>query len=186
MTDSNDPDRDQKPGTAPPAADAPKETRSSGRVAFDSRGNPVWEWQLETGVYSRDVSTQKLKKLDLGDLSIAESAIQKQPAGLKEAFAGKNQPGDKSTNAVKPARPAQPGGGFNPYDNSTRPSQSSDPYDNARALSKKVGEAAPKKSAAPAARKPAPAPPPRKASMLNRLDQWLQDRRRSKDADDDE
>ena len=35
-----------------------QEEKRSGRVGYDERGNSVWEWQLETGVYSRDVSTQ--------------------------------------------------------------------------------------------------------------------------------
>ena len=179
MTDSDDADRDSKP------ADAPKETRSSGRVAFDSRGNPIWEWQLETGVYSRDVSTQKLKKLDLGDLSIAESAIQQQPAGLKEALAGDKDKSAPARQADKMAKAAAPGGGFNPYDSSTRPSATADPYDNARALAKKVADAAPlAKPAAPvAARRPAP-PPPKKESMLSRLDQWFKGKRRGKEEDD--
>jgi hypothetical protein len=178
MTDSNDADRDKKPD------EAPKETKSSGRVAFDSRGNPIWEWQLETGVYSRDVSTQRLKKLDLGDLSIAESAIQKQPAGLKEAFAadGKSAPAGKQD---KTSRAPVPGGGFNPYDNSTRPGPNANPYDNARALAKKVAEVqkTPVKPAAPAVRRPAP-PPPKKESVLSRLDQWFKDKRRGKDDDE--
>jgi len=76
--------------TGEPAKGAPA-GKSSGRIAYDDRGNSVWEWQLETGVYSRDISTQKLKKLDLNDLSIADTAIQRQPSG----------------------------GGFNPYDNSS-------------------------------------------------------------------
>ena len=73
--------------------------RSSGRAAYDERGNSVWEWQLETGVYSRDISTQRLKKLDLNDLSIAETATHRRPPGLDDPQ-------------------AKPGGGFNPYDNS--------------------------------------------------------------------
>ena len=64
--------KDRKPsGPTPPPAD---DSKRSGRAGVDERGNSVWEWQLETGVYSRDISTQKLKKLDLGDLSIAETA----------------------------------------------------------------------------------------------------------------
>jgi hypothetical protein len=70
----NDPkDKDPKSSAEDPAP-ASREKRS-GRASFDERGNAVWEWQLETGVYSRDVSTQKLKKLELDDLSIAETAI---------------------------------------------------------------------------------------------------------------
>src|SRR5690606_32219930 len=78
--------------------------KRSGRVAFDERGNSVWEWQLETGVYSRDISTQRLKKLDLNDLSIAETATHPRPPGLPEPRGSKPRP---------------PDGGFNPYDNST-------------------------------------------------------------------
>jgi hypothetical protein len=66
-------------GQETPPANAEKR---SGRVGYDERGNSVWEWQLETGVYSRDVSTQTLKKLELGDLSIAETAVTKRPPGL--------------------------------------------------------------------------------------------------------
>lgn len=116
--DPKDPQRD-KPD-APSQSDEPQEGKRSGRVSFDSRGNSVWEWQLETGVYSRDVSTQKLKKLDLGELSIAETAIQPGPLSLEE-----------------PA-PA-PGGGFNPYNSGPRSTQEgSNPYDNARTLSNKL------------------------------------------------
>jgi len=84
------------------ANDAPKEPApsNSGRVTFDSRGNSVWEWKAEeTGKYSRDVSTQRLKKLEATDLSIEETAKVKQPEGLSLA--------DER----------MPGGGFNPYDN---------------------------------------------------------------------
>lgn len=110
------------------------DAKRSGRVTFDSRGNSVWEWQLETGVYSRDVNTQKLKKLDLGELSIAETAIQKKPPGLD-----KDEP--------------RAGGGFNPYDNA--PSRSKpdgyNPYD--RALAKRSAEQVPpEKSEPPKAR----------------------------------
>src|SRR5262245_34196253 len=58
------------------------DSKRSGRAGVDERGNSIWEWQLETGVYSRDISTQKLRKLDLGDLSIAETASHQRPAGL--------------------------------------------------------------------------------------------------------
>lgn len=94
--------------------------KRSGRVTFDERGNSVWEWQLETGVYSKDVSTQKLKKLELDELSIAETAVIKRPAGL----AG----GDKKV----------PGTGFNPYDSTPRVGGGTSPYDTARALGDKV------------------------------------------------
>lgn len=90
----------------PPSADS----KRSGRIAYDERGNSVWEWQLETGVYSRDITTQRLKKLDLNDLSIAETATHPRPPGLTDP------PVDPQ--GRKP-RERLPGGGFNPYDNST-------------------------------------------------------------------
>ena len=174
MSESKDSDRDDLAGksSAPAAEGAPKEAKSSGRVAFDARGNPIWEWQLETGVYSRDVSTQKLQKLNLGDLSIAETAIQKRPAGLAEL--------------AKAKTPPMPGGGSNPYDTSTRPDPSGNPYDNARALVNKIKEVEglPSKPVAPVVRKPAPPPPP-KESVLRRLDQWFKDKRRPKDDSED-
>ena len=178
MTDSKDTEdrKHDAAGKPPSPAAAPKEARSSGRVAFDARGNPIWEWQLETGVYSRDVSTQKLKKLDLGDLSIAESAIQKRPPGLSESTAT--------------GKATLPGGGFNPYDTSTRPDPAGNPYDNARSLAGRINEAETRrapKPVAPVIRKPA-APvrksPPKKKSMLGRLDQWFKDKRRAKDDGD--
>lgn len=94
--------------------------KRSGRATFDERGNSVWEWQLETGVYSKDVSTQRLKKLELDDLSIAETAVNKRPTGIVGT--------DK-----KPQ-----GSGFNPYDNTPRVGGGTSPYDTARALGDKL------------------------------------------------
>ena len=110
----NDPkDKDPKADSGRYAT--PGEKRS-GRVGFDDRGNSVWEWQLETGVYSRDVNTQRLKKLDLDELSIADTAINKNPAGLT--------PEAKSTE-------------FNPYNSSPQVGGGSSPYDTARAMGDK-------------------------------------------------
>jgi hypothetical protein len=150
MSDSKD-----KPPPAPPPDD-----KRSGRAAVDDRGNTVWEWQLETGVYSRDISTQKLKKLDLGDLSIAETASHQRPAGLG--------PKDK---------PKAPGGGFNPYDSGGGGDRGgSNPYDNARNTSK-------------SSQQPTNAAPARKPMDLKRLEEWMQIRKRleqqKKDGDED-
>src|SRR5262249_35234358 len=119
MSDPKDRDPRDKPPQAPDPA--PADAKRSGRAGVDDRGNTVWEWQRETGVYSRDISTQKLKKLDLGDLSIAETASHQRPEGL---------PGEK---AAPP--PKKPGGGFNPYDSG---GGGGNPYDNARNMGKKV------------------------------------------------
>lgn len=149
MSVSKDPPRDQPPDKP---ADAP-DTKRSGRAGVDDRGNTVWEWQLETGVYSRDISTQKLKKLDLGDLSIAETASHQRPAGL-----GNDKPA---------AQKKLPGGGFNPYDSSSSGGESGgNPYDNARNVGKKVQPSTP---SAPTARKP---------MDLKRLEEWMQIKKR--------
>ncbi len=117
MSDPDDTKRDQ-PETPVAGGDAPAGSKRSGRVGFDARGNSVWEWQLETGVYSRAVSTQKLKKLNLGELSIAETAIQPGPLALAD-----------DTSA--------PGGGFNPYNSAPAKQHGFNPYDNARTTSDK-------------------------------------------------
>ncbi|MGH8188727.1 MAG: hypothetical protein ACREUC_19370 [Steroidobacteraceae bacterium] len=151
-------DRKDKDDAESPPPDAKK---SSGRVAFDERGNSVWEWQLETGVYSRDVNTQKLKKLELDELSIAETAQHRKPTGLGA-----------------PEKRSMPGGGFNPYDNSSQREAGGNPYDNASNRTR--------------ARQPPPSPPPRPPRSpedLRKIEEWLKLKKRldeNKARDDDE
>jgi hypothetical protein len=156
MSVSKDQPRDQPPDKP---AEAPDNKRS-GRAAVDDRGNTVWEWQLETGVYSRDITTQRLKKLDLGDLSIAETAQHQRPSGLSE----------------KDVEPKKPVGGFNPYD-SAGASTGGNPYDNARNTQRRTQQ-----SSSPGA------PPARKPMDLKRLEEWMEIRKRleQQKKDDDE
>lgn len=59
---------------APEDLDPPAQGRDrSGRVQFDDRGNAVWEWSVSTGAFGREVSTERLKKLESG-LSLADDA----------------------------------------------------------------------------------------------------------------
>lgn len=46
---------------------------SSGRAAWDERGNSIWEWQTAPGVYSRDISSQQLQALQAAELAILEA-----------------------------------------------------------------------------------------------------------------
>jgi hypothetical protein len=158
MTEPKDPKSPSRPsqptavGTGSQGSD-----KRSGRVSHDSRGNPVWEWQLETGVYSRDVSTQRLKKLDFGDLSIAETAKHKKPEGLDPA-----------------EKPRMPGGGFNPYDNSSSRDAKvgSNPYDNAKVLGNKV--------------RPAQvAAVPKSPAELRKLEEWMRAKKRAEENKDE-
>jgi hypothetical protein len=64
-------------GTAKPApgASAPSPpAKQTGRVQFDERGNAVWEWSVATGAFGREVSTERLQKLENPGLSLAEDA----------------------------------------------------------------------------------------------------------------
>jgi hypothetical protein len=162
--DPNAPPRSDQPKTEPTAVGEKGGDKRSGRVAYDSRGNPTWEWQLETGVYTRDVSTQRLRKLDLGDLSLAETA--KHP----------RLDADKATGKPAP----MPGGGFNPYDNSSSVGDGgANPYDNARSLGAKL-----RPSSGPTT---APsAPTQRKPVDLKKLEEWMKAKKRAEENKDDE
>ena len=67
---------------APALADKPEpelempatEGNKSGRVKFDARGNAIWEWSVATDSFGRDVSTERLKRLENNTLSLAEDA----------------------------------------------------------------------------------------------------------------
>jgi hypothetical protein len=60
-----------KPSAADGPADAKKQT---GRVQFDERGNAIWEWAIATGAFGREVSTERLQKLENPGLSLADDA----------------------------------------------------------------------------------------------------------------
>ena len=53
---------------------APKADNTTGRVKFDERGNAMWEWSIATGAFGREVSTERLQKLEHPALSIADDA----------------------------------------------------------------------------------------------------------------
>jgi len=161
MSEPKDPKAPQR-SDQPTAVGTQGGDKRSGRVSHDSRGNPVWEWQLETGVYTRDVNTQKLRKLDLGDLSLAETASHKKLP-------------DDGAQDPRAAGKKMPGGGFNPYDNApTRESGGFNPYDNAHTLGNKMRGP------------PATPPPARKPTDLKKLEEWMKLKKRvEQDKDED-
>lgn len=94
---SNDkPKSSSPPAPAGPAQPSSKKDaggeKSTGRVKFDERGNAVWEWQVETGAFGVEVSTQRLQKLEHPALSIADDAptpfetVRANPLGTKKGY----------------------------------------------------------------------------------------------------
>jgi hypothetical protein len=70
----------------------------SGRVAFDPRGDAIWEFQTAEGEYAREANTELVRKLDAPSLALEQTVIVK-----------------KAEDPAAGPRPC-PGGGFNPYD----------------------------------------------------------------------
>jgi hypothetical protein len=73
-------------------AKAEAEAKSTGRVQFDARGNAIWEWSIATGAFGREVSTERLQKLEHPALSIADDAptpfdtVRPNPLGTKTGY----------------------------------------------------------------------------------------------------
>src|SRR5579859_4647467 len=76
---------------AEPNADARSSGRT-GRVQFDDRGNAVWEWSVATGKFGREVSTERLQRLEHPALSLADDAptpsetVRANPLGTKKGY----------------------------------------------------------------------------------------------------
>ena len=78
------------------SADAPRDTfatkKESGRVQFDDRGNAIWEWAVSTGAFGREVSTERMKKLENPGLSLADDAptpfdkVKPNPQGVVKGY----------------------------------------------------------------------------------------------------
>jgi hypothetical protein len=89
-----------KPSTAPPkpaTGEAPARktadaaAKTTGRVQFDDRGNAIWEWQIATGAFGTEVSTQRLQKLEHPALSLADegtrpNSVRSNPLGTKKGY----------------------------------------------------------------------------------------------------
>jgi hypothetical protein len=154
MTQSRDP---PKPPPAPPAG--PQTDPQSGHVQFDSRGNAVWEWRTETGQFSTEINTQRLKKLVDSDLSLEQTGKVKAVDGrsIEETALGDTRSGK----------------GFNPYNHAESKPKSPDPYQ--------------RQTLAATSKKPAAPEPTRKPIKdLKAYGEWLAMKKRLADQKDDD
>jgi hypothetical protein len=94
---------DQPSGTLDEGADGLEREMTSGRVAFDSRGNAVWEWRTGDRQFSRDVNTTLVEKLGAPDLRLQTTRIAMGKVRL-----------DGSPGAA-PAQGIPESGNYNPY-----------------------------------------------------------------------
>jgi hypothetical protein len=97
----------------PSAKKGAADGKTTGRVKFDDRGNAVWEWQVATGAYGLEVSTQRLKKLEHPALSLADEGTQ--------------------PNATRP-NPLGKKKGYDPYDSGRLPKTAAPPKKDLRKL----------------------------------------------------
>ena len=95
------------PGSAEPSSkDGKPGEKTTGRVKFDDRGNAVWEWSVSTGAFGREVSTERLQRLEHPSLSIADedtrpNAVRVNPLGAKKGY----DPYDSGKLGKKPEKP---------------------------------------------------------------------------------
>ena len=94
-----------------PQADQPAQRKpgaaagASGNVVHDSRGNAIWDWLKQTGSHAIESTSRLLKKLEMPELKL-EDAPDAPPPGTERDPGGGYDPYNQAT---KPARPPRPG-----------------------------------------------------------------------------
>lgn len=82
------------------------DAKRTGRVKFDERGNAVWEWSVATGAFGREVSHERMQRLEHPALSLADDAptpfetVRANPLGTKKGY----DPYDSGKLGKKPER----------------------------------------------------------------------------------
>ena len=96
--DSRTPSKEGRPGGAAQAPKARDEI-PSGRVRHDDRGNAVWDWLKDTGRNAIESTSRLLRKLELPQLKVE----------------------DKKDEELRIQSDRDTGGGYDPYNQSTKP-----------------------------------------------------------------
>ncbi|MEP6546934.1 MAG: hypothetical protein ABJD53_05660 [Gammaproteobacteria bacterium] len=74
------------------ASDTQSDAKSTGRLPFEDKGNAVWEGSAATRALDREVSIQRLQKLQHPSLSLAEDSptpfetVRPNPLGAKKGY----------------------------------------------------------------------------------------------------
>ena len=89
------PPQKPKPGSPPQSPAA----TPSGRVRHDDRGNAVWDWLKETGRNAIESTSRLLRKLEAPQLEVE----------------------DKKDEELRIQSDRDPGGGYDPYNQSSKP-----------------------------------------------------------------
>jgi hypothetical protein len=88
-------------------AEGNADPKTTGRVKFDDRGNAVWEWSVATGAFGREVTAERMQRLEHPALSIADDAptpfetVRANPLGTKKGY----DPYDSGKLGKKPEPP---------------------------------------------------------------------------------
>lgn len=77
------------------------DTEPSGRIAFDDRGNATWEWRTDTGTFSREIDTQRLKALQ----EAAATHLAQDSSAVPDAGTDPYSSADRSLSPEKPEAP---------------------------------------------------------------------------------
>jgi hypothetical protein len=91
--------RSKGAGSRPPQPGARRDDIPTGRVRHDDRGNAVWDWIKDTGRHALESTSRLLKKLELPQLKVE----------------------DKKDEELRLESDRDPGGGYDPYNQSTKP-----------------------------------------------------------------